>query len=82
MFQDASSDKKRQRMREQYAMMTPEQKDGLLHRNRAYKMVKRHTISLADQSAFVDEAAGSTYSSPSTAAIHVQPSAEHNRTGI
>ncbi|XP_047045898.1 uncharacterized protein LOC124650409 [Lolium rigidum] len=78
---DASSCKKRQRMRGQYAMMTPEQKDGVLHRNRAYKMVKRHTLSLHQQSGIAYVPAGSAYTSPSNPAIHVQPSRAHNPTG-
>ena len=69
-------------MREQYAMMTPEQKDDVLHRNRAYKMRIRHTTTLSDQSVIPDVANGSAYSSPCTPTIHGQPWGIRNPTGI
>ena len=63
-------------------MMTPEQKDGMLQRNRTYKMGIRHAITMSDQSGVIDVAGGSAYSSPSTPAIRVEPCRLCNHKGI
>jgi hypothetical protein len=60
-------------MREQYHGMTPEEKEVVLHRKRAYKMGKRHASS--EQSNLAEPACGSAAPSPS---IHAQPSSQYN----
>ncbi|KAM3278642.1 hypothetical protein ACQJBY_046108 [Aegilops geniculata] len=62
---EASSAKKRRRMREQYHGMTPEEKEVVLQRKRAYKMGKRHASS--EQSNLAEPACGSAVPSPSGA---------------
>ncbi|XP_037457499.1 uncharacterized protein LOC119328619 [Triticum dicoccoides] len=66
---DASSEKKRRRMREQYANMPTHDKEVVLCRNRAYKIAQRHTGPLHNQSNTTDVADGSKTHSPSTPSI-------------
>lgn len=71
----ASSEKKRQRMKEKYAGMTVEEKDIVLCRKHAYKMGVQHTLP-ADWSA-----SGSAIPSLSTPGIYGQPFGQYYRSG-
>ncbi|EMS64580.1 hypothetical protein TRIUR3_19651 [Triticum urartu] len=66
-MKEASSEKKRRRMREQYDQMTPEEKEVVLQRKRVHKMGKRHASS--EQSYIAEPTGGSAVPSPITHAI-------------
>lgn len=79
---DASLEKKRRRMRQQYAGMEAEDKEVLLRRKRAYMMGIRHNVPSSDQSTITGVAGGSAVPSTSTPAAHVVPSGRYDHTSI
>jgi hypothetical protein len=65
-----SSEETRQRHRERYSLLTEEQRNALLHRNREYKKAIRETTTITDHGGIME----APISSPCTPLTHAQHS--------